>query len=46
MNAPRTSRWFQKSAVAGDRVYGLLNRFRLFGWCATDGEVVLYIRHN
>jgi len=33
-------RWFQKSAVKDDLVYGLLNRFRLICWNGVDGQTV------
>eukprot|EP00092_Neocalanus_flemingeri_P059030 GFUD01070459.1.p1 GENE.GFUD01070459.1~~GFUD01070459.1.p1 ORF type:complete len:547 (+),score=144.18 GFUD01070459.1:118-1758(+) len=33
-------RWFQKSAVKDDMIYGLLNRFRLIGWDGGDGQVI------
>jgi len=36
-------RWFQKSAVKDDMIYGLLNRFRLIGWDGRDGQVVFSI---
>jgi len=33
-------RWFQKSSVKEDIIYGLLNRFRLVGWSASAGHVL------
>jgi len=36
-------RWFEHTAVLGDIVLGLLNRFRLLGWCASEEAVIFSI---